>query len=79
MPDCIPGKDESEVVFGVVGGKVGVYQRQWSGDGWAWCRATGYHYGDLAKTECEFDDDYDVTHWQPMLSPPASPSSSHGD
>ena len=69
LPDYIEGKDYSAIVFGFYDGGIGVFCRFFDGDTWGWARAF-YAARDLAKSECEFDDDYNVTHWMPLPKPP---------
>lgn len=37
-------------------------------DGWLWAKSNGFIYAENGNivAECELDDDYDVTHWQPL-------------
>lgn len=55
-------------------GALAVFTRDDAGEhGWLWARQTWCHnLGDPQGIEC--DDDYAVTHWMPLPSPPATPA-----
>jgi hypothetical protein len=65
LPELAHALDVSPNVIGVYNGKLGIFCIYSDGDGWAWCRAN-YGLQDLATADCEFDDDYEVTHWMPL-------------
>lgn len=72
LPDLIAGKDYSENVFAIERGELRVMalvyineDDQTAGYIWANC------YGDI-NGDAEMDDDYQVTHWQPLPIPPKS-------
>ena len=79
VPDFIDGKDyTSENVFALYKGYQGeptlsvfTYIRAYDDhtffSTWARIRET---YSDLREAECEYDDNYEVTHWMPMPSNP---------
>ena len=80
LPDFIDGKDYSENVLGVY---IGYQEKQYvqvfnravveideDGYQWSWARLASC-YGDLRQAECEWDDDYTVTHWMPLPLPPS--------
>lgn len=68
-PPIVLGADHSENVLAICEGimRVMAYCYIDDGDngGWNWCDCGGDIHGDP-----EFDDDYKVTHWQPLPSPP---------
>lgn len=50
-------------------------------EGWLWGIQTGYSGGvdpneDATWNEIDADDEYKVTHWQPLTAPPATPEAS---
>ncbi len=75
LPEYLEGKDYSENVLCIFIGYqkkqcVSIFNRvivELAEDGhqWAWARLSAC-YGDLREAECEWDDDYEVTHWQPL-------------
>lgn len=59
-------------VLGTNGRTIGVYMRFFDADGWCWSQQKWCW--NLADPDgCEFDDDYEITHWMPLPAPP-SPS-----
>jgi hypothetical protein len=50
---------------------VAVGSFDWHGEegGWLWSQGNGY--GELETFDTECDDDYRVTHWMPIPTPPA--------
>lgn len=72
LPAFIEGRDYSETVIGWDGSCLGIHRRYYiEGEGWLWARAGYVGLGCLSGTECEVDDDYNVTHWMPLPQPPA--------
>ena len=75
-PKYIENKDYSQNVIGITkSGYMGIFSLIYidngeSDSGWAWAKANSV-FSDIRKTECEFDDDYEVTHWMPL---PAAPT-----
>lgn len=63
-PPLITGKDFSENVWGWTGDTILVVSFFNDGDGWHWANAYGDVFGDA-----EFDDDYDIKYWQPIIIP----------
>ena len=63
-PELIDGKDYSENVLGWDGLHILVVSFSIDSDGWHWANAYGDVWGDA-----EFDDDYDIKLWQPILIP----------
>ena len=80
-PKFIRGEDYSENVFGVYKGYqdkpiLSIFQLIYvdadeAGSGWAWAKMSD-KYGNLREAECDYDDDYEVTHWMPMMKLPAA-------
>jgi hypothetical protein len=70
LPDAIALKDYSENVFAFCEGGIRImaycYIDCHENSGWVWCDCGNDLYG-----EPEFDDDYKVTHWMPLPTPPA--------
>lgn len=64
QPPLIPGQDYSENVWGFDGLHILVVSFFIDSDGWYWANAYGDVWGDA-----EFDDDYDIKYWQPILIP----------
>lgn len=55
-----------------------------SGEGWLWGVKQGYGAGvhldkDAGWNDVEADDDYQVTHWQPLTAPLPSPPNTGGE
>ncbi len=71
-PELIPGKDYSENVFAILGGKLRVMAYCYIDDdedsGYAWCDCMNDIYGDP-----EFDDNYYPTHWMSFPKLPSPP------
>jgi len=69
-PNLIEGKDCSENVLAICNGRLSVmaycYIHADENSGYVWCTCNGDINGDA-----EFDDDYIVTHWQPLPPNPA--------
>ena len=76
-PEYIENKDYSQNVIGITkSGYMGIFSLIYidngeSDSGWAWAKANSV-FSDIRKTECEFDDDYEVTHWMPLPPPPTT-------
>jgi hypothetical protein len=54
------------------GGQIIIGERSNSTDGWLWGNCYGnayFHDGAWVSNECEIDDDYEPTHWQPLPQP----------
>lgn len=68
-PLLVPGMNCSQNVLAVCEGRLMVmcysYIEAGEDSGYAWCNC----YGDI-NGDAEYDDDYKVTHWQPLPSPP---------
>ena len=77
LPPYLEGKEYSANVLGVYTGYkgkkyIGVFNRaviEYTEDGhlWAWAKMHSC-FGDLHSSDCEFDDDYTITLWQPIPS-----------
>ena len=70
-PDIIDGEGYSENVLAVCDGRLMImcycYIEAGEDSGYAWCNC----YGDI-NGDGEFDDEYNVTHWMPLPSPPTT-------
>ena len=64
LPPLIEGQDYSENVWGWDGKNILVVGIFVDWDGWHWANAYGDVFGDT-----EFDDDYDIKFWQPIIIP----------
>ncbi len=65
-PALIDGEDYSKNVYAIVNGIVDIACYCYiAGEGFAWASCNGEINGDA-----EFDDDYDVTFWQPIPEKP---------
>jgi hypothetical protein len=74
LPDFMQDKDFSENVIGICRYNndktyMSVFQRIYVNDSWAWSKISAF-FSDIREAECDFDDDYDITHWQPLPSAP---------
>jgi hypothetical protein len=59
----------SDNVIGWCGGSLGVFcYGEIDGEYYGWSRA--YYCNSLADADCEYDDEYEVTHWMPLPEPP---------
>jgi hypothetical protein len=75
LPEFIEGKDYSVNVLCVALGYqskpyISIFNRcivdyTEEGHKWAWGKLS-QSFGDLREADCEFDDDYEVTHWIPL-------------
>jgi hypothetical protein len=63
-PELLEDKDYSKNVWGWDGKNILVVCFFVDFDGWYWANASGDVFGDP-----EFDDDYDIKYWQPILIP----------
>ena len=65
-PPLVEGQDYSEKVWGWDANQNAtlVVEFYHDSDGWHWANAYGNVWGDAF-----FDDDYNITHWQPILIP----------
>ena len=64
-PPFLEGRDYSANVWGCdEKGNVLIVSYFNDGDGWFWANAYGDIFGDA-----EFDDDYDIRYWQPIIVP----------
>lgn len=80
LPEFISDKDYSDNVLCVVTGYnnksyISVFNRcivDSTEDSyqWAWAKISQC-FGDLRDADCEFDDDYEVTHWMPIPEAPS--------
>lgn len=74
-PELIKDKDYSKNVLAIINGQLGVacycfhYEEDGENNGYYWANCYGNIDGD-----CEWDDDYEVTHWQPLPSLPTPPT-----
>lgn len=69
-PDLIEGKDYSENVLAVLNGRLAVMAYCYiKDDDGGWFYAWANCYGNI-DGECEWDDNYNVTHWMPLPDPP---------
>lgn len=79
LPKYLEGKEYSANVLGLCKGYKDIYYISifnvcivdYTEDGhqYAWARLSQC-FGDLRDADCEWDDDYEVTHWQPLPEPP---------
>jgi len=79
MPEYLEGKDYSANVLGICKlsdthsymGIFNIFIAEYTEDGhlWAWAKLERC-WDDLRNGECEFDDDYEITHWMPLPEPP---------
>ena len=66
QPPLIPGQDYSDNVWGYEANDQRILVASFfiDADGWHWANAYGDVWG-----EAEFDDDYDINYWQPIVIP----------
>jgi hypothetical protein len=64
LPPALSGEDYSANVWGWDGQRIMVVSFFRDEDGWNWANAYGNIWG-----EAEFDDDYAITHWRPIVLP----------
>lgn len=79
FPEYLEGKDYSANVLGIcklseAHSYMGIFCLnivEYTEDGhlYAWAKLNTC-WNDLHEAECEYDDDYEITHWMPLPNPP---------
>jgi hypothetical protein len=70
LPTAEPDKDYSPNVWATNGRWIYVMHVLYTDDGWMWANC----YGNVFSDDGDIDDDYGITHWQPISIPELPPN-----